>query len=262
MPAFAMAGIFVKIYNVSDSILLSYLDSDRAVGFYAIPAKTVYSLQQIIPAAFAAAIFPVFSSNYQTSTGQLNNVFQRAFSYIIVISLPLTAGLLILLPQIVRLVWPTYTAVVPTFRVMTASMPFLFLAFPTGYLLNACDRQKNTTINRGIMTLVAVTLNIILIPLFSFLGAGITFLVASVLVLILDWFWIKKIITINKPALYKIIGKALLATLIMAAVIYILQSKLHLLIIIPLAALVYFGTLLLLKGVSVREAREIFKTMR
>ena len=34
VPAFALAGIFVKIYNTSDSILLSYLDSDAAVGFF------------------------------------------------------------------------------------------------------------------------------------------------------------------------------------------------------------------------------------
>src|SRR3989338_4653982 len=67
VPAFALAGIFVKIYNTSDSILLSYLDSDAAVGFFAVPAKVVYALQQVIPAAFAAAIFPAFSYYYATS---------------------------------------------------------------------------------------------------------------------------------------------------------------------------------------------------
>ena len=48
VPAFALAGIFVKIYNTSDSVLLGYLDSDAAVGFFAVPAKVVYALQQII----------------------------------------------------------------------------------------------------------------------------------------------------------------------------------------------------------------------
>lgn len=262
IPFFAAAGIFVTVYNYIDSILLKKLASSEAVAFFAVPIKVVTGLQQVIPYAFASAIFPVFSSNFKTSKEQLSQTFFRAFSYIIIISLPITVGLIMLAPQIIGVVWPKYIAVVPTFRIVAAAVPFLFLAFPTGYLLNACDRQKNTTINRGIMTATAIILNIILIPSYSYLGAGVTFLVANIIVLVLDWHFVKKIVTVNSAGLTKIISKALLATLLMASAIYIFQPMLQLLIIVPLAVLVYFGGLLLLKGVSISEARKIFKAMR
>ncbi len=262
IPAFGLAVIFTQIYNTSDSILLSYLSSDAAVGLYAVSAKTVYSLQQIIPAAFAAALFPVFSSCYKTDAAKLSLTFQRALNYLIIIGLPLTAGLIILLPKIVAAFWPGYLAIIPTFKIMALSIPFLFLAFPTGYLLNACDRQKFTTINRGAMTLLAIILNLILIPKFSYLGAGITFLAASIFVFLLDWFCIQKIIAVSAANLCKILGKAFISTIIMIAIIYISLPSLSLFIVIPLGALIYFTALILLKGAKLSDALSIIKSIK
>ena len=259
VPAFAMAGIFVKIYNTSDSVLLGYLDSDTAVGFFAVPAKIVYALQQIIPAAFAAVIFPAFSFYYINSKKLLAQTFNKAFTYLTIISLPISAGLVVLAPQIIRLVWPTYIEVVPTFIVMGLAIPFIFLAFPTGYLLNACDRQKNTTINRGIITALAVILNIILIPRLSFFGAGITFLITNFVLLFLDFFWVKSVISLNPLVLLKIVFKSLLASIIMIIGIYLVKPYFHLLIIIPWGALIYFISLYMLKGFSLIEVRELVR---
>ena len=123
--------------------------------------------------------------------------FIKAFNYLTIISIPLSAGIIILAQEIIATVWPSYIAVVPTFIIMTLAIPFIFLAFPTGYLLNACDRQKNTTLNRGIITLLAVILNIILIPKYSYFGAGIAFLITNVVLLFLDFIWVKKTIILK-----------------------------------------------------------------
>jgi len=257
VPAFALAGIFVKIYNTSDSVLLSYLDSDKAVGFFAIPAKVVYAFQQIIPAAFAAVIFPAFSYYYTTSKHLLEKTFTKAFTYLTIISLPIAAGILILIPEIIRLVWPDYQPVIPTFFVMTLAIPFIFLAFPTGYLLNACDRQKNTTINRGVITTLAVILNIILIPRLSFLGAGITFSITNFILLFLDFFWVRKVIPLDWPALTKVVLKSLGSAIIMILGIYLIKPYFHLLFLIPFGAGLYFLSLYLVKGFSLEEIADI-----
>ncbi|PIR80598.1 flippase, partial [Candidatus Kuenenbacteria bacterium CG10_big_fil_rev_8_21_14_0_10_39_14] len=47
---------------------------------------------------------------------------------------------------------------------------FLFINFPVGYLLNACNKQLTNTINLGVTVLVSVVLNILLIPRFSYVG--------------------------------------------------------------------------------------------
>src|SRR3989344_66047 len=197
VPAFALAGVFVKIYNTVDSILLSYLVGDAAVGLFAIPAKVVYAFQQVIPAAFSAVIFPAFSTYYKRSPNLLHETFLKAFRYLTIISLPLAAGLVTLVGPIINTLWPRYAAVIPTFIVMSLAIPFIFLAFPTGYLLNACDRQRQTTWNRGIITALAVILNLALIPSLSFYGAGIAFLVTNVVLLGLDFIWVRKLIPLK-----------------------------------------------------------------
>ena len=254
MPAFALAGVFVKIYNTSDSVLLSFLAGDEAVGFYAIPAKVVSSFQQIIPAAFAAVIFPAFSYYYANSKHQLTQTFVKACRYIVILSLPLAVGLSLLAGPIVQLVWPGYLPVVPTFILMASAIPFIFLAFPTGYLLNACDRQKNNTFNRGLIMALSLILNLWLIPLYSFYGAGLTYLITNTILLGLDFWWVKKIIPLPWLQLGGIIGKSALATTVMAALIMaFLNFGWPVWLIIPAVAGVYFLVLLAIRGFTFRE---------
>ncbi|MFA6410618.1 MAG: flippase [Candidatus Buchananbacteria bacterium] len=259
LPAFALAGIFVKIYNTSDSVLLSYLDSDTAVGLFAVPAKVVYAFQQVIPAAFAAAIFPAFSYYHTVSQEQLNKTFERAFAYLAIIGIPLTTGLIVLIPEVITLVWPKYQSVIPCFYIMSLAIPFIFLAFPTGYLLNACDRQNQTTLNRGLITGLAVLLNIILIPRLSFFGAGITFFITNFVLLFMDFFWVKSVIPLNYSFYFKISLKTIGASALMALIIILAKPYWHWLFLVPLGGIIYFISLYLMKGFSLAEITDFAK---
>ncbi len=260
LPAFALAGIFVKIYNAADSVLLGYLDSSTAVGYYAVPAKVVYALQQIIPAAFAAVIFPTFSYYYAHSREQLGLAFENACKYLLLISIPLTAGILAIAQPLVATVWPEYTIVVPAFMTMALAMPFIFLAFPTGYLLNASDKQFKTTLNRGIVTVLCVALNIALIPYFSFFGSAMTFLITNIALLALDWWWVRSVITIRYTKLGLVLIKCLIAAASMVVVVLEAEKMTtNLLIIITLGAISYGAVLYALNGFRIREVIELFK---
>ena len=142
---------------------------------------------------------------------------------------------------------------------MSLALPFIFLAFPTGYLLNSCDRQKNTTINRGIITALAVILNVILIPRLSFFGAGITFFITNFVLLFLDFFWVRKVIILDPLVLTKVVFKSLLASIIMITGIITIKPYFHLAILVPIGAILYFFSLYLMKGFSLKEMTEIAK---
>ena len=257
VPAFALSGIFVKIYNTSDSVLLSYLGSDAAVAFYAVPAKVVFALQQVIPAAFAAAMYPVFSHHFATSKTLLAKSFTQSFTYLIIISIPITAGLITIIPEATGLFWPSYRHTIPTFFVMTLALPFIFLAYPTGYLLNSADKQKMNTVNRGIVTVMAVVLNIILIPKFSFFGTGITFLVTNVILVLLDFYWVNQTITVDLGLLMNTLMKSILAALIMVVTILIVQPVFNIFVVVPFGMTVYFISLWLVKGFTRNDIKKM-----
>ena len=255
VPSFALAGIFIKLYNTTDAVILGYLTDDSAVGFYSIPAKAVFALQNIIPGAFAAIIFPAFSSYYVTSKVLLRKAFERAVFYLAVISLPISFGLLALVEEVLQVLWPSYVDVALSFKIMGLAMPFVFISFATGSLLNACDRQRNATINRGIITGFSIVVNIILIPYLSYLGAAIAFLSTNVLLFILDWIWANKITDFNKKYLLSILFKSLLASVIMFVLIYFLKTSFSLFFLVILGVIIYFICLYILRVFSFKEIK-------
>lgn len=256
VPAFAIGGIFVKIYNSSDSVILGFLSSDEAVGFYSIPAKTITALSQVVPVAFAATLFPLFSKNYIESKSELKKNFLSSITYLMIISLPLAGGLAILSPHILQNIWPSYTPVSTTFIIMSLAIPFIFLSFSTGYLLNACDRQKNNTINRGLMAILTIILNFLLIPTYGYLGAGITFFVVNAIVFILDCIWVTKVIDIRIKDFIEILTKSLIACIIMMSAGYMLLSYLHYVFVIIVCIFIYFGMLFWLKAISLSDIKK------
>ncbi|MDP1709915.1 MAG: oligosaccharide flippase family protein, partial [Candidatus Komeilibacteria bacterium] len=135
--AFALAGIFVKIYNAADSVILGYMRGEHDVGIYSIPAKVVTALQALIPGAFAASIFPSMSNYFVTSREKLSSVFSKSFCYLLLFAAPIGCGLATIAKPVLASLWPDYIEATPAFVIMGIGLPFVFLAFSTGSLLNA-----------------------------------------------------------------------------------------------------------------------------
>jgi len=262
VPAFAFAGIFIKIYNTSDAVLLGYLADDQAVGYFSVPAKVVFALQMIIAGSFAAVIYPAYSYYFEKSKETLKQIYEHAVFYLMFLSIPMALGLFVLTPLIIDVLWPEYEPSLQTFKVMALAMPFIFVAFATGTLLNACDRQKNNTINRGIIMTLAIIFNVVLIPTYAQYGAGITFLVVNIILLALDLYWVEKVFTYKKTYLLTSLLKILVASIAMSLVTYYLLYKVHILIIVSIASVLYFVILYALKGFTILEIKNLIKTLK
>ena len=247
-PAFALAGIFIRIYNVSDSVILGYVKGNSAVGLYSVPAKIVTAFQALIPGAFQATIYPSMSNFYVTSKEKLRLLFEKSFNYLGLISIPLALGLYAVADPVIIKIWPKYIEAIPTFKIMSLALPFVFLAFPTGLMLRACDRHNANTLNRGIITGVSIILNIILIPGFGILGAGITFLIVNFLLLILDLIFIRKIVDHHFKSIIWYFARVFLAGLGMLFVLNFALQKVFLYGAIGIA-IAAFGLFVFLFGV-------------
>lgn len=252
-PAFAVSGIFVRVYNVADSVLLGYLAGDVAVGLYSVPAKVVTALQMLIPGAFMASIYPAMSHFYKTEKIMLERIFERSLGYLLILVMPITFGILGLIPKILKFIWPAYSDISSTFILMTLGLPFLFLTFPTGYFLNACDRERKNTKNRGVITAVNIILNLIFIPKFGVFGAGIAFLSANILLLILDLWEVRKITPIYKKWLRNVSIKSLVSSIIMTIFIFMTGDRLPLVLIILVSVIIYLVMSIILRTISKDE---------
>lgn len=259
--AFALAGIFVKIYNAADSVLLGYLRGEHDVGIYSIPAKVVTALQALIPGAFAASIFPSMSNYFVTSREKLSSVFAKSFGYLLLFAAPIGIGLATIAKPVLAALWPDYVEAAPSFIVMGLGLPFVFLAFSTGSLLNAANQEKKSTTHRGIITGINVALNLALIPFWGPLGAAVAFLTANILLLALDIAAVRKIVVWDKNMnlyILKILG----ATAVLGIFVGTFGKSLPVPATVVLGILIYIAGIILFKAITKNDLRLIGRMLK
>jgi len=259
---FAIAGIFIKVYSYVDQVLLSKMAGDAALGFYSVGYKLTFALQ-FIPAAFGASIFPAFSQFYAYSKEKLSQTFEKAVSYLSIIAFPITAGTFVLADKIILKIYGSeYSASILVLRILICAMIFIFLNYPLGSVLNACDRQKYNTVNIGIAMVFNVILNLVLIPHYSYLGAAIAALSSYCLLTLLGIYWVSKTIIYNKRYVLSAVLKSILASFLMGIIIFYFKTKIFWVIWIPLGGLIYFVTIYLIGGLKKEDIISIFYSLK
>lgn len=262
VPAFGASTIFMRVYAAADTILLGIMIGDLAVGLYAIPAKVATALQSLVPGAFSSSVYPSMSNYARHAPERLARLFERSIIYLLIISLPMAMGLAFIAEPLLTRLWPEYIAAVPAFRIFMFGVPFIFLSYPTGALLNAVGREKIVTTNRGIITTVNVTLNLILIPTLGVAGAAIAYVATNVLLFGLDYRAARASAVIRTRVIVGAFIRLLIVTAAMAALVTALTSRVPLPVSIVAGALTYAVGIVILKVIGPGEwrmARALFK---
>ena len=258
---FALYGIFYKISISIDTVMLGLLAGDRFVGWYSVASKITLALT-FIPGAFATSLFPAFSHYFVSSKENLKKTFENAMFYLMIISLPLSIGILSIADKLIlKMYGPVFEASIISLQIFIAGLVFIFLNFPVGNLLNACNKQVVNTVNMAITMVFNVVLNFILIPKYDYIGASITALASAVLLICLGLPWVSKIVDYSKSYLLKKFGITALAAGLMGGFIFLTKEKISVLIVVPLAAILYFILLFVFRAVRGREVVGLFRSI-
>ena len=253
---FAGYAIFQRGYVYLDVVLLSKLAGDVAVGIYQVPFKIINALQ-FLPMAFIASLYPALSLYWQENRQQLSVTFVRAMHYSAIISLPLAIGGWVVADQLVAIFSSDYQAAAWPLRWCLLAVPFMFLSYPIGSLLNACDRQRANTYNMLIVLSASVAMNLLLIPRWGVLGASWTVVVTNALLVILGLWKIRSILQ-NSADWLKKFGQTMLAALLMGLIIWQFSSSLPIVVTLIISGLVYGLALLLTGSINLSDMRSVF----
>lgn len=246
---FALASIFNLVYFRIDTIMLERLSphAEVSAAWYGF-AYSITTALTILPGAFMGAMFPVMSRAYgkSKSTFEFQKLYTQSIKWMFIIGLPITLGLNMLSYKITSFLWPSYSkgTIDGALRYLglTCGLIFLSTVIVTGF--RALDKRLGFTILIGTATFLNIGLNFFLIPRYSHIGASITMIFTEGYLLTVGLIYIG--IKVVFPNEFSFIPKSLLGTLCMGIFLFLLQNRLHVLIIIPLAAIVYFGVILLL----------------
>ncbi len=256
---FAIFAILQRLFMYLDSVFLQILAGEKYVGLYQVPFKIIFALQ-FLPMAFVASLYPAFASYWKNNREQLPISFARAINYLMIISVPLSVGVIFLADRIIAIFKSEYVEAVLPLQIVIASVIFIFLNFPIGSLLNACDRQKTNTKIMATGLIISVALNLLLIPKIQVVGAAITVLTTNMIMFILGMYNVKSIIQYRYKQNVLVLTKVLASSLMMAVFVLFLRDKLNIFLLVPLAGIVYFLFLYLLKGIRREDIGSVLKS--
>lgn len=195
--------------------------------------------------------FPVISRLYQESREKLTRFTAICARYLILFSVPLSVGGTVLAKPIITLLYGTkYQPGVPAFQILIWTIATVFSNAAFGYLLLASGRQKQYMYASVTGAGVNFIFNLLLIPKFGIIGAGIATMITEVTVLL--YLYVSAQSVARVPVL-KYYFQAGLAAAVMAGVI--IYFNLTLLVSIAAGILVYGLTLVLLRSITIEDFR-------
>ena len=239
----ALSSIVWVIYYRIDIVMLSMMMGDAEVGLYSAAYKLCEPFS-IIPYALLVSLFPIMSVSFKTSEERLIKSYRLSFKYFLIITLPIAIGVSILSDKIIFLIYGA------EFAGSAVALEILIwgLVFSSGSalfwnLLISMNKQKLGIYITALSACGNITLNFILIPLMSYVGASIASVITAVLAFITGFYFVSR--NLQVLPLHKISIKLVVAGLIMGAFVYFINANIFVLILC--AALIYLISLLFLK---------------
>lgn len=250
----SITSIFAILLFRVDSVMLSVMKGVEAVGFY----NAAYRLMEALiffPQVYTTAIFPVFSTLYVSSKKPLKAAYLKSFKYLTILSLPIAVGTTLLAEPIILLLFksPYYPSVL-ALQIVVWILPFVFVNYIQGSLLTAMNRQVTVLKITAAALVLNIVMNLILIPMYSFLGAAFVTVISEIFSVALSFYVLSKLVA--KVQVHRILFKPAIACSVMALFIVLVNTNLFVEIIV--GALIYFAVLVALKGFT-EEDYDLFR---
>ena len=243
------------------TVILKGVKGDEAVGYYN-AAYRIESFLLFISVAYSSAIFPAMSRLYVSSIHSLKAAFEKSVKYLMIFGVPLGIGTALLANKLIILIYGAQFAnSAGVLRILMLPLVFDFVGPIFGQLFVSLNKQITVLKVTIISTALNITLNLLLIPRYSYIGASIavatTQFVALNIMYVLSFrmgygFSGKKVIDI---------AKALPAGVIMG-IFAIFLFKLPLWYLIPISAVVYFVVLFMIRAIDKDDIQMLRSTIQ
>jgi O-antigen/teichoic acid export membrane protein len=178
MP-FALDDALSLAYIRIDTILLGIIVGAHAVGLYQSATNLVLYLN-ILPRMLNLSMYPRMSRAWPARVAELRQLLDSSLLILGAVAVPITVGSLLLAPRIFGVMYGSrFEEAVLAYQLLVPIIPLRMLGNSLGTALTAADRQTQRTIAVGIAAAVNVSLNLALIPSWSFFGAVVATLVTE-----------------------------------------------------------------------------------
>jgi O-antigen/teichoic acid export membrane protein len=254
---FGLGAMFVIVFSSVDAVMLSSMKGDEVVGWYR-AAYAVVAALGFLPSGFSTAMFPIMSGFHVSSQDALRLSYERFLKYMLVLAVPIGVGTTLLANRIILLIFGDgYTPSVVALQILVWVFVFDSTASPASQVLQVTNNQRKTMKAAAISMAANIALNLLLIPRYSYTGAGVAAVATHGINLAICFWYCKKLGYSVSRKLISTAIKVVVATSAMAASVIVFH-QLILPWLILTSALLYFAPLFAVKGID-KEDWDIIK---
>ncbi|WP_428236163.1 flippase [Gracilimonas sp.] len=159
-----------------DRFIIEYLITMEAVGYFSAAMKMTTTLT-FIASSIALSFIPILSA--AVSDLERNQIIKDMFGWITSSALFLMIPFYLFADSLVFLVFGEgYQNSVPIFKILVLSLPFILLNEGVKSCLVTSNKTKYYILAMAFTTITAIVVNLLLIPLFSLVGAALAFVIS------------------------------------------------------------------------------------
>ena len=208
----------ILVYNYTDTILIGYYMIEADIGIYRVVFQFT-SIASFVAVALVNSLFPRMSMwGVEHEIHRVESALSRAFTYSLLLALPVFAGGWILGDRILYFFYgEAFATGAPTMVILLATqITFIFMTLQT-MCLNALDHPQDSFKATAISAIVNVVLNVLLIPNFGILGAAVATFATMLLNALLSYCLLNRIIHVYLES--SAVLHIMTATIIMAVIV-------------------------------------------
>jgi len=246
------------IYLKADVIILSVYKPQTDVGLYGAPYKLIDALTTFAM-MFMGLILPILASAWaKNNIERFKAVFQKTFNLVTIFVVPMIVGTYFVAKKIMIFIASAdFAGSGKILSILVIGAGGLFVGSLFAHTIVAIDKQKAVIWGYAIDAALSLVGYIIFIPKYSYLGAAWVTVFSEILIAIISLFIVYKYTGIL-PKFAKIFFKSALAVVPMAAALYFLKDA-HAVISLLAGAAIYAGFIILFRGITLAEVKQIIR---
>jgi O-antigen/teichoic acid export membrane protein len=249
-----ISAIITFAYFKLDTIFLSVMKTNAEVGIYNAAYKVLENIS-FFPAMLVGLVMPIMSLYIFHDRNKFLQVADKTFKVFLILTVPLVIGILFLAKNIINLIGGAgFSEAVLVLKILSFAVAFIFFGNFFTNVLIAGNLQKKMMKVLFFCAVFNVSLNLLLIPKFSYLGAALTSSLTEFLVAALTAFLCWKNLE-YLPSLKK--SPAILASGLAMAIFLYIFSSLNFFILAIFSGVAYFALLWVFRVVTTRELRSL-----
>jgi O-antigen/teichoic acid export membrane protein len=246
----ALGFTITTVYAQLDVVLLQLFKGFQMVGWYSAANRFIDAVAWI-PQSAMGAVFPALSMVAAEGGRQLAFAFEKSYKMLALVGLPLAIGIGITAGSLIHLAAPTgFDRAIPALQILAPSVALLFVNNAFIYTLTAMNRQLDFTRLSLFALAVNIGLNLVLIPLYGYLGAAAASTLTEVALFAGGW-WLLRQQQLSLPVI-RSVARVLGSVLIMGLVVYLVRSW-PLALVVLVGAAAYGAGLIVLRALNAEE---------